>query len=96
MKDQHTPAPWDDTLAPLIRAGDSRVQCGGQPTPRDCRVLAEENFQFAKRRVNAYDEMLALLRECLDNCKTEERLPISLSANIARLLASLDNQAQTT
>ena len=55
---KHTPVPWGETIAPLIHAGDQRISIGGE-TPRvACRVLSEDNFQWAKHCVNAHDDLL--------------------------------------
>ena len=49
----HTPTPWDDSLSPLIAAGDSRVRFKGKPPVVAGRFLSEENFQHAVQCVNA-------------------------------------------
>lgn len=59
----HNPAPWGDDLTPLIPAGDKRVLLKGVTSREALRVLAEDNFQFAKHRVNIHDEMLKALKE---------------------------------
>lgn len=51
---KHTPEPWDNSTALLIRAGSSRLLLGTtrEPPKRDCRVLAEGNYQRAFACVN--------------------------------------------
>lgn len=59
---QHTPAPWTETTAVFIPAGDDRLICNGAPFPVDCRVLCEPNYQLAMRAVNAHDSLTEALR----------------------------------
>lgn len=66
MQTDHNPAPWTDELAPLVVAGDDRVKINGGPPRVAVRLLAEENFQFAKHRVNAYEALVETLSELCD------------------------------
>lgn len=61
----HNKVPWTNELTPLIRASDKRVIINGRSSQVDFRLLAEGNFQFAKERVNGYDEVLNLLKWAL-------------------------------
>lgn len=59
----HNPAPWTNELTPLIEAGNPVVKLNGAPCSVDLRVLSEDNFQYAKHRVNCHDELLEALIE---------------------------------
>ena len=72
-KPRHNSAPWTDELSPLIEPGDDRVRLGQLQVPPStaCRILAEENFQFAKECVNEVarlrqerDDLVGALRKC--------------------------------
>ncbi|AZO29382.1 hypothetical protein [Mesorhizobium sp. M1B.F.Ca.ET.045.04.1.1] len=83
---QHTPAPWTETTAVFIPAGDDRLMAGGRPFSVDCRVLSEPNYQLAMRAVNAHDSMveaLKLAREHLVNLGAAVENPIMWQINAA-------------
>lgn len=60
---KYDPAPWTEELTPLIGAGDDRVHLNGHPARTACRVIAEENFQYAMSRVNAHDDLVNALTD---------------------------------
>jgi hypothetical protein len=51
----NTPAPWPDSMAPMVRRGDARVLLNGNPPAVDCRILSEANYQLARSAVNAIE-----------------------------------------
>ena len=70
----HSPTPWEETLTPIVKAGNGgRVLLGGKPPLRDIRVLSEENFQHAKRCVNAHDALVAALERVRGWLPTPDR-----------------------
>lgn len=92
MKDQRTPGHWDDRLAPLVRAGVVLFPHYGHCSPRDCRVLSEPNFQYAKKCVNAHEDMKTLLRKWLDDWNRRVGVDVSFARKTQALLAGLDGE----
>lgn len=62
---KYDPAPWTNELTPLIENGDDRVLLNGRVPRTACRVIAEENFQYARSRVNAHDDLVKACQEAL-------------------------------
>jgi hypothetical protein len=79
---QPTPAPWYDTEGrrthPIVTSG------GLHDAPR--RILSEEDYQFARQRVNAHRSLSAVLRAAYHALKSYEHGNGSpdLAAQIAR------------
>lgn len=63
---KYDPAPWTNELAPLIQPGDKRLLLNGHTATVACRVIAEENFQFAKHRINNHEALVEALQELVD------------------------------
>lgn len=64
---KHTKLPWTDNLAPAIPAGSDQVLLGPRKERPlvNIRVLSEENFQFAKHRVNNHDQLVEALNNLI-------------------------------
>ena len=63
---KHTKTPWTNDLTPMIKGGDKSIKINGFPLSVDYRILAEDNFQFAKHRVNLHDELVEVLEAVID------------------------------
>ena len=71
---KHTKTPWTNDLTPMIKGGDKSIKINGFPLSVDYRILAEDNFQFAKHRVNLHDELVDALELALDHLAVADRL----------------------
>lgn len=67
----HTQPLWDEQTAVFIKAGSNNLRLGFfKEAPRvACRVLAEENFQFAKHRINCHDDLVSFVEDILETLK---------------------------
>lgn len=83
-ENKHTPAPWGNDLTPLIKSGDPTVKLNGRPSREALRVLAEDNFQYAKHRVNCHAELLDALERWVDFHEGNASVPEYVYAAIAR------------